>query len=102
MTLGTVNIADDADMSNLPFGIVVTGNDGVSVKVAREVDHKGTAPLMIVVSGYTTETNSGKWFWAREHVNINTAYPQFGAWGANVQSNINWYWNYTDGNVWEY
>ena len=102
VTLGTVNIADDADMSNLPFGIVVTGNDGVSVKVAREVDHKGTAPLMIVVSGYTTETNSGKWFWAREHVNINTAYPQFGAWGANVQSNTNWYWNYTDGNVWEY
>lgn len=102
VTLGTVTIAADADMANLPFGIVVTGNDGSSVKVTREVEHTGTAPLMIVVSGYDTGDDAGKWFWARERVNISIAYPQFGAWGANVQSNTNWYWNYTDDKVWKY
>jgi hypothetical protein len=102
VTLGTVTIAADADMANLPFGIVVTGNDGSSIKVTREVEHTGTAPLMIVVSGYETGDDAGKWFWARERVNISTAYPQFGAWGANVQSNTNWYWNYTDDKVWKY
>lgn len=102
VTLGTVTIAADADMANLPFGIVVTGNDGSSVKVTREVEHTGTAPLMIVVSGYNSGNDAGKWFWARERVNISIAYPQFGAWGANVQSNTNWYWNYTDDKVWKY
>jgi len=40
VSLGTVTIAEGADMANLPFGIVVTGNNGESVKVTREVDHK--------------------------------------------------------------
>jgi hypothetical protein len=102
VSLGTVTIAEGADMANLPFGIVVTGNNGESVKVTREVDHKGTAPLMIVVNGYPEGEDAGKWFWAKERVNISVAYPQFGAWGADVQTNQNWYQNYVDGSVWKY
>jgi hypothetical protein len=97
VSLGTVTIAEGADMANLPFGIVVTGNNGESVKVTREVDHKGTAPLMIVVNGYPEGEDAGKWFWAKERVNISVAYPEFGAWGADVQTNQNWYQNYVDG-----
>lgn len=102
VSLGTVTIAEGADMANLPFGIVVTGNNGESVKVTREVDHKGTAPLMIVVNGYPEGEDAGKWFWAKERVNISVAYPEFGAWGADVQTNQNWYQNYVDGSVWKY
>ena len=102
VSLGTVTIAEGADMANLPFGIVVTGNNGESVKVTREVDHKGTAPLMIVVNGYPEGDDAGKWFWAKERVNISVAYPDFGAWGADVQTNQNWYQNYVDGSVWKY
>lgn len=102
VSLGTVTIAEGADMANLPFGIVVTGNNGESVKVTREVDHKGTAPLMIVVSGYPEGDNAGKWFWAKERVNISVAYPDFGAWGANVEENQDWYLNYVDDSVWKY
>ena len=106
--LGTINVDSDADMSNLPFGITVEGNDKSSVKVVNEVNHKGTAPLMIVVAGYTadvngiTEASVGKWFWARERVNISEAYTKFGAWGANVQSNKDWYYYFTEGKVWKY
>lgn len=103
VSLGTVTFAEGADMANLPFGIVVTGNDGSTVKVTREVeDHKGTAPLMIVVSGYPEGEDAGKWFWAKERVNISVAYPEFGAWGANVEENQDWYLNYADGSVWKY
>lgn len=108
VTLGTVEIAEDANMADLPFGIVVTGNDGSSVKVTNEVNHKGTAPLMIVVAGYSADLEGiakadvGKWFWAKERVNIATAYEQFGAWGANVSQNQNWYYYFTEGKVWKY
>lgn len=106
--LGTINVDPDADMANLPFGITVEGNDKSSVKVVNEVNHKGTAPLMIVVAGYTadvngiTEASVGKWFWARERVNISEAYTKFGAWGADVQSNKDWYYYFTDDKVWKY
>lgn len=103
VTLGTVTVDNSADMKNLPFGIVVKGNDGKSVKVTNEVDHKGTAPLMIMVSGYPEGDNAGKWFWAKERVNISVAYPDFGAWGANVEENQDWYQNYIDDkSVWKY
>jgi hypothetical protein len=70
--------------------------------VTREVDHKGTAPLMIVVNGYPEGEDAGKWFWAKERVNISVAYPEFGAWGANVEENQDWYLNYVDDSVWKY
>ena len=98
--LGVVNIAANADMANLPFGIVVSGAG--SIKVTNEVDHTGEAPLMIVVSGYPSGDDAGKWFWPREYMNISKAYTKFGAWGADVQSNTDWYHHYTEGNVWKY
>ena len=107
-SLGTVEIASDANMAALPFGIRVTGNNGETVTVTNEVDHKGTAPLMIVVSGYPSSLNGistedvGKWFWAKERVNISSAYSQFGAWGADVSENKTWYYYFTDGKVWTY
>jgi hypothetical protein len=87
-------------MANLPFGIVVSGAG--SIKVTNEVDHTGEAPLMIVVSGYPSGDDAGKWFWPREYMNISKAYTKFGAWGADVQSNTDWYHHYTEGNVWKY
>ena len=95
-------------MAELPFGIKVTGNNGETVTVTNEVDHTGTAPLMIIVAGYSAELDGvakadvGKWFWAKERVNISSAYSQFGAWGANVSENTNWYYYFTDGKVWTY
>ena len=102
VTLGTVTVAEDADPANLPFAIRVTGTDGRSTRVARSVEGEGKAPLMIVVSGYPEGDDAGKWFWATERTNITTAYPEFGAWGANVEENEEWYLNYTGGKVWKY
>lgn len=92
------NLSSTTDMANLPFGIIASGNGG-TVRVQRSIQNYGKVPLMIVVSGYTSGSNAGKWFWPTERTNISTAYTQFGAWGANVQSNPTWYLNYTDGTV---
>ena len=100
--IGTVNVGSNPSMTNLPFGILVTGNSGETVRVNREVSQLGKAPMMIVVNGYPSGDNTGKWFWATERTNITTAYPDFGAWGANVEENQEWYYNYTDGNVWDW
>ena len=78
------------DMTNLPFGIKCEGNNGQVIKVVKTVD-KGKTPLVIVVSG----DEKGKWFWPTERTNITTAYPGFGAWGANVENNKDWYKNAT-------
>ena len=100
VTIGYVDVASDANMAELPFGITVSGAS--SIQVTNSVENRGKAPLMIVVSGYPTGTNASKWFWPREYVNITTAYGQFGEWGANVQSNQDWYHHYTDGKVYKY
>ena len=100
VNIGYVDVASDANMAVLPFGITVSGAS--SIQVTNSVENRGKAPLMIVVSGYPTGTNAGKWFWPREYVNITTAYGQFGEWGANVQSNQDWYHHYTDGKVYKY
>jgi hypothetical protein len=103
MSLGTVTIADNADMANLPFAIVVTDREtGTSMKVSASVENAGEAPLMIVVNGYPEGDDAGKWFWPSERTNITTAYPEFGAWGADVSTNQDWYQYYTDGCVWKY
>lgn len=101
-SLGTVPVADGVNLDELPFGIAVTGNDGSTIKVTNNIDRKGTAPLMIVVNGYPSGTNAGKWFWPKERVNIATAYTDFGAWGANIESNTDWYQNFVNGSVWTY
>lgn len=100
VNIGYVDVASDANMAELPFGITVSGAS--SIQVTNSVENRGKAPLMIVVSGYPTGTNAGEWFWPREYVNITTAYGQFGEWGANVQSNQDWYHHYTDGKVYKY
>lgn len=100
--LGTVPVADGVNLDELPFGIAVTGNDGSTIKVTNNIDRKGTAPLMIVVNGYPSGTNAGNWFWPKERVNIATAYTDFGAWGANIESNTDWYQNFVNGSVWTY
>ena len=35
----------------------------------------------------------GKWFWPKERTNISDAYTLFGLWGANMDSNPDWYKN---------
>ena len=47
----------------------------------------GKAPLVIVVTG----NEQGKWFWPTERTNITVAYGQFGEWGANAGTNLDWY-----------
>ena len=95
--LGTVNIADDADMTNLPFSILVKGNYGETTKVTRLVN-QGQAPLVIVVNG----NDEGKWFWPTERTNIAAAYQDFGDWGANVSLHTDWYKRATSGMVVNY
>ena len=85
-TIGTIDVAG-RDMGNLPFGIKVIGNNGEVVKVVKSVEGNGKAPLVIVVTG----NEQGKWFWATERTNITVAYSQFGEWGANAGTNLDWY-----------
>lgn len=86
--LGTIPVSENTDMANLPLSIHVTGNGGETTKVTRSVENKGKAPLVIVVNG---DPVTGKWFWPTERTNITIAYEDFGAWGANVSSNADWY-----------
>lgn len=90
VTLGTIEgLNAQTDMANLPFGIKCEGNNGQVIKVVRSVANNGKAPLVIVVSG----DENGKWYWPTEFTNISIAYPGFGAWGADVESNTDWYKN---------
>lgn len=95
--LGTVSIADDDDLTSLPFGISVKDNNGQTIKVTRTVT-PGEAPLVIVVNG----DEDGKWFWPTERTNIVSAYNDFGNWGANVSTNADWYKRATQGMVVSY
>lgn len=90
VTLGTIEgLTAQTDMTNLPFGITCQGNNGQVFRVERSVAGHGKAPLVIVVSG----DENGKWYWPTEFTNISIAYPGFGAWGADVESNTDWYKN---------
>jgi hypothetical protein len=92
-------------MANLPFGITVQGNnDQITTVVREEVSNKGKAPLVVVVSGYPSGANAGKWFWPKERVTISTAYSEFGEWGSSVSTHTDWYTEgkAADGSVWTY
>ena len=103
VTLGTIdNLPSNADMSNLPIGITVTGNNGQVTRVERSVANNGKAPLVIAVSGYSSGENAGKWFWPLERTNISSAYTQFGEWGANASTNKDWYKNFTNDKVYKW
>lgn len=94
VTLGTIDVADGTDISNLDIAIMITGQ--TSREVAAPVT--GTAPMMIRVSG----DESGKWMWPIERGSISTAYPSFGSWGANYGANTEWYNNPVSGKVVSY
>lgn len=103
VTLGTIeNLSANADISQLPMGITVTGNNGQITRVECSVANKGKAPLMIAVSGYSSGENAGKWFWPLERTNISSAYTQFGEWGANASTNKDWYKYFTNGKVYKW
>ena len=103
VTLGTIdNLPSNADMSNLPIGITVTGNNGQVTRVERSVANNGKAPLVIAVSGYSSGENAGKWFWPLERTNISSAYTQFGEWGANASTHKDWYKNFTNDKVYKW
>ena len=91
-SLATINVPQGTDLSNLALGIDVNGYNGQQTTVVRNaVNNRGNAPLVVVVSGYSSGTNAGKWFWPREWQDISKTYTKFGAWGANASSNQDWY-----------
>ena len=98
VTISTdVEIGEGQDASSLPLSITVYGNNSNDIRTIS-VPNIGNVPLMIRVAGNDT----GKWFWSREKVNISDSYPDFGAWGANYNSNANWYLNFVEGSVTKY
>ena len=97
---GLERISVDAitKIDQLPFTIMLEDKDGnttiykpsaKNTESAENTENAGNteAPLYLVVNG----DKQGKWFWAKEDVNIGVAYPQFSTWASNVQSYIDWY-----------
>ncbi len=102
VNLGTIEVGEDADLTNLPLGINVSGNGSQIVRVTESVENNGKAPLVIVTSGYPSGGNAGKWFWPTERTMISTAYTDFGNWGANANDYKDWYLNYTEDKVYQW
>ncbi len=66
------------------FSVVVYNADG-SVEAEIGASETGTAPQMIYVPG--------EWAWPVAGTRISVAYPEFGEWGANFNTSIEWYNN---------
>ena len=94
--LGTVNVPEGKSPADLNINIQVTRSNGEIVTVAGP--RSGETPFRVVVSG----NDEGKWFWAKERVNISDAYTQFGKWGADMDSNPDWYKSPVKGQVIEW
>ena len=94
--LGTVNVPQGQSPADLNINIQVTRSNGEIVTVAGP--RSGETPFRVVVSG----NDEGKWFWAKERVNISDAYTQFGKWGADMDSNPDWYKSPVKGQVIEW
>ena len=92
-----IDVTSDTKLDQLLLGIGITSENGQTTRVTRSVENNGDAPLVIVVNG----DDNGKWFWPTERTTISDAYSGFGAWGANVSTNTNWYKNAT-GSVYEW
>jgi hypothetical protein len=90
------------DPADLPFGISAQGTNGQLTKVTHSVENIGKAPLVIVVAGYPSGDNAGRWFWPTERTMISAAYTDFGAWGANASSYQDWYTNYDSNKVYQW
>jgi hypothetical protein len=91
--LGTVNVPEGKSPADLNINIQVTRSNGEVVTVAAP--KSGETPFRVVVSG----DDEGKWFWSQERKNISDAYTQFGKWGADMDSNPDWYKYPVNGNV---
>lgn len=91
--LGTVEVPTGTTPADLNINIKVTRSNGEIVTVSRPA--AGQTPFCVIVSG----DENGKWYWAKERVNISDAYSDFGAWGVNRESNPDWYKNPTTSNV---
>ena len=102
VTLGTVTLTANDDPADLPFGISAQGTNGQLTKVTHSVENIGKAPLVIVVAGYPSGDNAGRWFWPTERTMISDAYTDFGAWGANASSYQNWYTKYDSNKVYQW
>lgn len=84
-TLKTITVPAGVSVANLNINIQVTRKNGQVVTIGAP--QSGEIPFRVTVTG----DDQGKWFWPRERVNISDAYTQFGKWGANMDSNPDWY-----------
>ena len=94
--LGTVNVPQGKSPADLNINIQVTRSSGEIVTVGGP--KAGETPFRVVVSG----NDEGKWFWAKERTNISDAYTLFGKWGADMDSNPDWYKSPVKGQVIEW
>lgn len=83
--IGTVNVPAGTSVADLDIKIQVTRKDGQVVVIGAP--EPGETPFRVTVTG----DEEGKWFWAKERTNISDAYNLFGKWGADMDSNPNWY-----------
>lgn len=83
--IGTVNVPAGTSVADLDIKIQVTRKDGQIVVIGAP--DPGETPFRVTVTG----DEEGKWFWAKERTNISDAYNLFGKWGADMDSNPNWY-----------
>lgn len=83
--LGTVTVPAGRSVADLNISIQVVRRDGQVVTIGGP--QPGETPFRVTVMG----DDKGKWFWAKERTNISDAYPQFGKWGADMDSNPDWY-----------
>lgn len=83
--LETITVPQDVAVADLNINIQVTRKDGQVVTITGP--QPGETPFRVTVMG----DDEGKWFWAKERKNISDAYNLFGQWGANMDSNPDWY-----------
>jgi hypothetical protein len=86
-TLATITVPNGVAVADLNIKIRVLRKDGEKVTVPGP--QPGEIPFRVTVMG----NEKGKWFWPKERTNISDAYTQFGLWGANMDSNPDWYKN---------
>lgn len=81
------NLGDIAKGHLGNFKLRIRNNDK---DVTVTAPSNGKAPQIICVPS--------SWKWPKERVNIQEAYPNFGAWGANYKT-VNWYQTYNKDNL---
>ena len=84
--MGTISVEATTKIDQLPFTLTCEDAEGNTTSYKPTME-KNEAPLYLVING----DKEGKWFWAKEDVNIGVAYPQFSTWASNTQSYIDWY-----------